>query len=90
MDAMDDIPDTRTRSAASDAVPVAPDGQDRVKFLDLTDDRCAFIADDPAGVRIEELRCCGRPVGPANSFLGARYCLAHRAVTLVPRFGRSA
>lgn len=56
-----------------------------VRFLDLTDDRCAFIADDPASVSIGELRCCGLPVGPAGSLLGARYCPGHRAVVLVPR-----
>jgi hypothetical protein len=65
-----------------------PIGARGVRFLDLADDRCAFIADDPEAIRIEDLRCCGLPVPADGSLLGRRYCEAHRKVVLVPRAPR--
>ena len=56
-----------------------------IRFLDLTDDRCAFIADDPQTVAIDELFCCGARAVVNGSLLGDRYCAAHRALVLVPQ-----
>jgi hypothetical protein len=56
-----------------------------VRFLELSDDLCAFIAEDPQAVAIEDLVCCGAPVLATGSILGDRYCARHRAIVLVPR-----
>lgn len=60
-------------------------GRGAIRFLDLTDDRCAFIADDPASVPIEDLLCCGDLVPADGALLGRRYCARHRRIVLVPR-----
>jgi hypothetical protein len=66
------------------AVKEAPSPQTAIRFLDLPERACAFIAENPDIVSIFELTCCGAPVTGPQSRLGARYCRRHRLILLRP------